>query len=289
MDAGISVEDALAVFSLEPGFSLQELKKRFREIALTVHPDRGGAQNLFETVKECFEMLRLEHRARAGGAPHDQLKRDFEADVSDLNSRNRRSADEFCLARFNAVFQDTRVPDRINDTGYGDWLQSAARVAARSKPKLDPKCSKEAFNRAFEKNVPVADESKSIVVRPIDASCGSTLALTEIGARGVDDYSTEFAYDCRLAHAERRTAVAPDNRAFHDPIASPEQAAALREKDLERGLSFAETLELELQREKEAKIDGARRAVELRRHARRAQAHARANRILLADRAEDCT
>nr|WRJ69893.1 DnaJ domain-containing protein [Oceanusvirus sp.] len=278
----ISVSDALDIFSLPPDFSINDLKAKYRSIALRVHPDRGGTAQLFRTVNECFELLCLEHRSRAGGATHDQLRRDFDADVSRMDATSRRKVDNdnFDIVRFNSVFEETRVADEIHDTGYGDWIRSDDSIEKKS-VKLNPKCSGDAFNRAFDKAVPVAKENKSIIVRPVDLMCGSTLALTEIGAQSVDDYSMGGGFDCRLAHSSGRIAN-PDPCLFDSSrVLTPDQVEARRTSDLERGLSLAEERELERENERQRMLDDARRGVEMTKYMKRAEAHSKANRMFL--------
>ena len=279
----ISVEEALEVFSLPPDFDLDSLKKAYRTVALRVHPDRGGNASLFRTVKECFAVLCLEHNNRCGGALHDQLKLDFEVDVRNYDAVRRKDV-EFDINRFNSVFENTRTSDGVADAGYGDWFQSGQDLpSSKSYPKISPKSGSEAFNKAFEENVPAPKNAEqAIVVRPVDTTCGSTLWLTELGVDSVDDYSHGVAFDCRIAHTTQRLA---DTRQAALPAdhrsQTPGQIEAQRTADLSRGLSQLEFEALRREEEKNARLDAARRDIEMQRHRRFSEAHAQANRMLL--------
>ncbi|AUF82680.1 DnaJ domain-containing protein [Tetraselmis virus 1] len=280
----ITVADALDVFSLTPDFSLSDLKTKYKNIALKVHPDRGGTAELFKTVNECFEVLALEHRSRTGSTQHDQLKRDFESDVSRFDASTRRHYDEnqFDINRFNSVFEDTKIFDEVQDQGYGNWFESDEDYIPESKaPKLDPKCDMSAFNRAFEKSVPVANTEQSIIVKPVDNMCGSSLTFTEIGGASVDDYTFSGGYDCRIAHSTHRLANPNAFQQRFASVTSPEQIAAERSVDINKGLSSAEQQALASHERKMQRIEEARRDVEMSRHSVRADAHARANRMFL--------
>jgi curved DNA-binding protein CbpA len=283
MDVDISVAEALEVFSLPADFDLDSLKKAYRTVALRVHPDRGGNASLFRTVKECFAVLCMEHNSRSGGALHDQLKLDFEADVRNYDSVGRRDV-EFDINRFNSVFENTRTKDGILDSGYGDWFQSGQDLpSSKSYPKINPKSGSEAFNKAFEDNVPAPKNTETaLVVRPVDITCGSTLWLTELGVDSVDDYSNGAAFDCRIAHTTQRLADNREPTHRHDHRAqTPEQIQAQRTADLARGLTHLEYELLRRDEEKNARLDAARRDIEMQKHKRFSEAHAQANRMLL--------
>eukprot|EP00873_Tetraselmis_striata_P043961 jgi/Tetstr1/464225/TSEL_009030.t1 len=279
----ISVRDALDVFSLDPDFDLDSLKRSYRTVALRVHPDRGGNGELFQTVNECFQVLCLEHNARSGGAPHDQLKRDFDADIRNYDATTRRDV-KFNIQQFNSVFEQTRVEDGIRDTGYGGWLQSDEDLpSSRAKPRISPGAGVDAFNRAFEESVPAPkNEETAIVVRPVDVACGSSLWLTDLGEDSVEDYSQAGAFDCRLAHSTQRLA---DPRSVHLSgdcrRMTPEQIEAQRSADMSRGLSLHETDVLRREEERAARLDRVRREREMEKHRRFSDAHARANRMFL--------
>lgn len=278
----ISVQDALDVFSLAADFDMDALKRSYKAVALRVHPDRGGNAELFRTVNECFRVLCLEHNSRSGGAMHDQLKRDFDADIRTYDSTGRRDA-EFNIEQFNSVFQRTRIDDGVRDAGYGDWLQSDSGLpSAKKQPKLNPNAGADAFNRAFEQSVPPPkDAQTAIVVRPADAACGSSLWLTELGVDSVEDYTSGGAFDCRIAHSTQRLAD-PSARGMSGHRAmTPEQIEAQRSADLGRGLSFRESEALRREDEREARLDAARREREMSKHGRFAAAHAEANRMFL--------
>lgn len=280
----ISVQDALDVFALDAGFGLDDLKLAYRTTALRVHPDKGGSQELFQTVNECFRILTMEHRDRKGGSLHDQLKRDFEADVGNYGNDGSSilDKDKFDVARFNQVFETTQVDDPAKDGGYGSWLESDQDLKRPAKHKINPKAGADAFNRAFEQSVPFEAQQRAIVVRPVDLTCGSSLWLTELGVDTVEDYTTSLGFDCRLAHTTQRLAdpsiseFSSNHRAM-----TPAQIESQRASDLSRGLSMDEAQLLKREEEKQAMLDNLRREREMQKHGRFARAHAAANMALL--------
>lgn len=56
--AGSRRDEALAVLGLEPGADLQAAQRRYRELAMAHHPDRGGDSAHFQRIQEAIAILR---------------------------------------------------------------------------------------------------------------------------------------------------------------------------------------------------------------------------------------
>jgi hypothetical protein len=56
--AGSRRSEALAVLGLEPGADLADAQRRFRELAMDCHPDRGGDVERFQAIQEAIAILR---------------------------------------------------------------------------------------------------------------------------------------------------------------------------------------------------------------------------------------
>ncbi len=55
--AEISAADAITLLQLEPGFTLGQLKKAYRTLALQHHPDRGGNAGQFIALRQAYQQL----------------------------------------------------------------------------------------------------------------------------------------------------------------------------------------------------------------------------------------
>lgn len=294
MSDNITVQDALDVFTLPPSHALEQLKARYRHVVLGVHPDRGGSAELFNTVNECYRVLLEDFAARhAPAATHDQMRMGFEHFVDKHDAMSRRhvpgqtSSDDFDGAWFNEVFEKTRVRDDVKDQGYGDWLSNEDDLA-KPKPKraLNPKCTMETFNKAFEKAVPVREESKALIVRPDPGVLGNTLAFTEIGVESLDNYEVAVGgglvgYDCQMAHTERRIGSVYAGQTQPMTAFDSTRIERKREQDLERGLSEDEILAERRDTERQRVKDAARRGVQMRIDRNVSGATYRANMMML--------
>ena len=289
-DGGITVDDALIVFSLGADYDTQALKARYRRVVLNVHPDRGGTEELFRTVNDCYRILAEDLQARTGGTLHGDLKRAYTADVERYDVQNRRGGErrkeDFDGAWFNEVFEKTRVRDETRDGGYGDWFLTEEPAAPHAT--LNPKCGAGAFNRAFESAVP-AEQSRAIVVRPDPLVLGCTLGFTELGIDGVEEYDVAVGgglvgYDCKKAHREQRTGSAFDGE--QAPLSAFDERALRdrRARDLERGLTDAELEAERKEVEKASRRDAARRHIQLRTDTRQSEATYRADMLMLRSR-----
>lgn len=54
------LENALEIFGLKKGYTEEELKTRYRELAKRVHSSRGGSDALYRNVKDAYNLL-LQH------------------------------------------------------------------------------------------------------------------------------------------------------------------------------------------------------------------------------------
>ena len=215
------VGSALAVFKL-PGseYTHAALSAAYRRVALRCHPDKGGSQELFDTVRECYRVLH-EH-ARFTGMWEDAraLTDAYESTVDGRRSEERRlapaSGAAFNAAEFNSAFEAGRTRVEERDAGYSDWLaRAAAEFEEREAPVINPeRATAASFNRAFERHTPALDpQSGAVVIRPDYVSAGGIRGSLFDETEEVSDYTVDVGggvtgADCRLAHANQRLSSA---------------------------------------------------------------------------------
>ena len=59
MSIGQSQSQALLTLGSNPGASDKQLKKAYRKKAFQYHPDKGGTQEEFIVIKECYDFLKI--------------------------------------------------------------------------------------------------------------------------------------------------------------------------------------------------------------------------------------
>ena len=123
------LRDILNLFKLPSVFT----ELHMREAKLTVmrtHPDKSGLdKEYFLFFSKAYKILHEVYQVRAGlsrqkDAKYDDVKEDIDARRNANSDKLKRmNADEF-NRWFNQTFEQNRLHDEEQDSGYGDWLKS---------------------------------------------------------------------------------------------------------------------------------------------------------------------
>lgn len=250
--------DPREVLNLPAEFTVEQLRHHYKALARQLHPDKRRvseqqATEMFQLLTEAYRALLEEierKRAQAQERPFYELREAYRRDdgpgsssgsgisgsgrdtVEFLRARpgggsgggsgvgGRRpsvpvaSGQAFDVARFNAAFDKSRAPDPVVDGGYERWMKE-------TQPEQAARLMRDAERRRNE------ERQRSLgAVRlytepePMQLTNRSTVAYTELGSTGVDDYSCSrgevrarhsIQYtDYRLAHSTERLAEEED-------------------------------------------------------------------------------
>jgi curved DNA-binding protein CbpA len=186
--------DPYEVLEVRKNFTWDELKNAYRNKAMAVHPDKGGSEEVFNLVTDCFKQLGQEYKMKIEAKPHHELKSDYN-DFMDRNrpiptreTRGQRDDGDF-QKRFNRIFEDNKLNDDENDIGYGHLMEaSSSKREDIDIPKTMSKFNNDRFNSTFDKQTPM---SKQVTVykEPEPMQLARTIQYTELGGK-VDDYSS---------------------------------------------------------------------------------------------------
>jgi len=123
------LRDILNLFKLPSVFNESDM----REAKLTVmrtHPDKSGLdKEYFLFFSKAYKILHEVYQVRAGlsrqkDAKYDDVKEDIDARRNANSDKLKRmNADEF-NRWFNQTFEQNKLCDEEQDSGYGDWLKS---------------------------------------------------------------------------------------------------------------------------------------------------------------------
>ena len=123
------LRDILNLFKLPSVFN----ESHMREAKLTVmrtHPDKSGLdKEYFLFFSKAYKILHEVYQVRAGlsrqkDTKYDDVKEDIDARRNANSDKLKRmNADEF-NRWFNQTFEQNRLHDEEQDSGYGDWLKS---------------------------------------------------------------------------------------------------------------------------------------------------------------------
>lgn len=185
--------DPYQILGLSKKFTLQELKDKYKTIAIKVHPDKGGTEELFLLVTKCYKQLLEEYNRRASQKEFHELKADFKKASSSSSKRptpasgSSQNNGRFDLDKFNRVFSENKLKDAYDD-GYKDWMTNEE---AGDIPKPKGKFTLDGFNRRFEKSQ-VVDKNNKYIIRyqePEPMMASKKIGFTELGQEQVGDFS----------------------------------------------------------------------------------------------------
>jgi curved DNA-binding protein CbpA len=203
--------DPYKLFGLSKEFTLDDLKKAYKKLALQVHPDKlGGNETLFLYVTKCFKTLHKEHNRRTGDKQYHELKATFQKQMEQKQSTEAASATSkrFNLEKFNKIFSENKLQD-VTDVGYEEWMKHNDVQEAKELKQF----TKEGFNRHFEKYT-ANDKNNKFIMRykePEPLETSKKITFTELGKDNMDDFSGDNTtrkqlnfMDYRVAHTTSR-------------------------------------------------------------------------------------
>lgn len=228
-----------------------------------VHPDRGGSDQLFQLVTECFRKLGYEYKMKMENKPHHELKKEatkYYADRPVMAGGRGASADENFNDRFNRVFAENKMEDEESDKGYSHMMAESSAVRDDINiPRAIKKFQASKFNEMFDQQVPV---SKSVVVYkdPEPLNLARALQFTELGGK-TDDYSSALEKGERglqytdYMKAHTTTRLVDPKTAIRKEYRNVEEYEAARSKAVGKPRTEEEARKMELEKEREARAE----------------------------------
>lgn len=265
--------DPYQVLGVSKNFNWEELSQAYRRTAKMVHPDRGGSDQLFQLVTECFRKLGYEYKMRLESRPHHEMKKESVQYYADRAPPSRPSppisSDENFNDRFNRAFQDNKLDDEDAERGYQHMMAESSVVRDDINiPRTMKKFQASTFNEMFDKKVPV---SKSMIVYkdPEPLNLAAALQFTVLGGK-TEDYSSAVEKgerglqytDYMKAHTTAR--LVDPNVAVRKEYRNVEEYEAARSKAVGKPKTETEIRRMEQQkiREERAEEDRLRRVRE---------------------------
>ena len=237
----------LEVLGIQEEVALTEesLKKAYRRISKTAHPDKGGSEEHFEAITRAYAYLTDILLRMRGGREHAPGV--VEAPQV-LNTSRKEAAQSFQhtepihlnpknldMNAFNKMFEGTHIPDPDTD-GYGDWLKTEG--GGSSAPKFSGKFNRDVFNSMFDSEAVKGgrgeDKNSALMLHPDAMALLPTMGV-EIGRDRPETYtaapnSRQQYTDLRAAYTSESTFsgkvanVRVDDRKFETYRAQRESA-----------------------------------------------------------------
>ena len=221
----IELQKAYEIFNLPQKFSLEDLKKSFKKMAKKLHPDKSGQDNeLFELLMIAYRKMYEHYEMTKTTKEFNELKQDyktytvkeksdnkqnieFQEDNGDNKLRNGDSCNnEDFIEKFNKVFSDNKLHDRVVDTGYGNIMDKSSSY--REDIEIDNDIGKfniKTFNKKFDKKEIIDIKNKQLIkYEEPDAliSQNDRLPFSELGIKKISDYSGENTSSKQLNYCD---------------------------------------------------------------------------------------
>jgi len=191
------MEEALAKlgFPSMDGVTSDSLKKAFKTAVVNAHPDKGGAEDDFESILTAYVYLSTTLKRMTGGrggfqvlnvfdirqVRDDQFTNELNNLVSDVFDHIDSNDNSAFLNDFNKQFEKTHI--RENERGYDEWFRTHEEEKAQTIIEGD----NTKWNQMFETNVKLGKpEPMSLILHPDQMAfvSGSTRGTALIPSTG---------------------------------------------------------------------------------------------------------
>ena len=179
------------ILGVSKSYTLEELKEKYKTLAMKVHPDKGGTEELFLLVTKCYKYLVQEFHKKVSQKEYHDLKKEFKKSDA-ANEDYAGSKPKFDLNKFNKVFTDTKL-ENAYDKGYSDWMSDEkVKEISKEERKVKKSFNIDKFNDKFETITDDTNNKFLIKYRePEPLMASKKIGYTELGQDNVDDFSAD--------------------------------------------------------------------------------------------------
>ena len=197
--------DPYKVLNVSRNCSIEQLRDAFKKVAIKVHPDKGGNQELFNIVVESYKVIFQKLKGQSGDRDFNELKQESQREFTTMKKTKHVSFKldddkEGFQKKFNKVFDDNRFYDSTVDEGYGHMMRehSATREDIDIKKKVN---NFKDFNSAFD-DQEVLNKDMVVYKEPEALMLSKSLSYNELGVDRIDDYSSDTTKASTLGYCD---------------------------------------------------------------------------------------
>ena len=203
------------LLGLSQNYTLNDLKKTYRKLALKYHPDRNSIDTteIFEKCTEAYMQCLEDLKLKESNKTHNELKinsGDYIQNQEDKPMMNENLVGRnFSREKFNALFQEYRT-SKPEDSGYSEWLKSHENKS--EEPEVNPNLQRNfnalSFNTEFESSVKPCKNEIIEYKNPKELVTTGGEDCQELGVSEIKNFSggtKNIQYsDLREAHTKTR-------------------------------------------------------------------------------------
>ncbi len=187
--------DPYKILSLTENYTLKELKKSYKIMAMKSHPDRGGDPRVFKIVTKSYIFLLNELKRKNNSHGHNDLQKNSHnyMDTQTTNVGHTLNSDDgkFNINKFNKIYNENRL-DTVDDYGYGDWISSTKMEEDYEPEKIfSDDFNINVFNSMFKKNQKTKQQNSIVEYQEPNAlNSANQVACIELGRTKIKDFSS---------------------------------------------------------------------------------------------------
>lgn len=112
------------VLDINKNCTLDDLKSKFKHLAVKYHPDKGGDKYIFNMMVECYKKVFKDIQAKASDKPHIHLKQDAQRSLNPKENNYVVVNDDFAN-KFNKYFDENKTRDETTERGYQSFINDS--------------------------------------------------------------------------------------------------------------------------------------------------------------------
>ena len=181
------------IFKIPENFTLEQLKKEYRNLALRYHPDRPNGDELkFKIVTKVYIALFEEYKNKQPDKQYLDLRNGSHEFIARQNNERRQNVkmdkEKFNLNLFNKIYDENKLYTPNND-GYGKWLNDETEI--KKPPKLFSKAfNLNVFNTFFNDERANYSKGREVVEYKDPEAQGTSMNYGNIGENKINDFSS---------------------------------------------------------------------------------------------------
>jgi len=198
------------IFNIPENFTLEQLKKEYKRLALRYHPDRPNGDELkFKIITKVYLALFEKYKTSQPDKQFTDLRNGSRDYIQHQNNNRRENihlkqmteTDKFNLSLFNKIYDEHRLFSS-NDDGYDKWLKDDS--TGQQKSKLFSKSFNiNVFNTFFNKERENYAKNREIVEYKDPESQGTSMNYGNLGEDKVSDFTSGHNSDVHYSDIKR--------------------------------------------------------------------------------------
>ena len=201
------------LFRLTNTFTLDQLNKSYKQLAILTHHDRpNGSTEKFKIVTKAYLALMEDYKTKQSDKQYFDLRDESNNYIETQRNDGYKNIDmtneKFNINEFNQIYDSNRLGEATDD-GYNDWIQNNQYDTEDIKKNdiFSDKFNINVFNSVFDKETKT--QKQDIVEYKIPEalnSSNSNLVCSELGLDKINNFSKESMTNGDLNYMDYRQA-----------------------------------------------------------------------------------